>query len=442
MTSARLGRIQARGFAELGVRIDRIVVPPERMRQLRPEKVADLAESIAVRGLLQPIVVRPRGANSYWLVFGRHRLEAVRQCGHSHIIAIIVDGLDADAALLAEIDENLIRADLSPAERALHVARRKELYERLYPETKHGGDRKSVKVKSSRQNGELKRFTENAAKNTGRSERTIQRDIQRAKIIGIADLVGTSLDQGDELDALAKLPEEEQRKLVERAKAGEPVTARQADILAAAKVIRAEKNEERRAAYLELIGEISKGNTALPLGVRYPVILADPPWLFEGYTSVEAYERTPKYPTMSLVEICALPVRDLACDPAILFLWSTSAHLRLAFDVIEAWGFSYSTSAVWCKSDCAPGLGHFVRQQHETLLIARRGDFPTPSPSVRPSSVIRAPRREHSRKPDEVYAIIEAMYPDLPRLEMFARKARPGWTVWGNEAPPAMKVAS
>jgi uncharacterized ParB-like nuclease family protein len=106
------------------ISVHKIVVPSSRMRQLRPELVAELAESIAVRGLLQPIVLRPRGATDYWLVAGRHRLEAVRQCGHDHIRAEIFDGLDADAALLAEIDENLVRADLSPAERALHLARR------------------------------------------------------------------------------------------------------------------------------------------------------------------------------------------------------------------------------------------------------------------------------------------------------------------------------
>jgi N6-adenosine-specific RNA methylase IME4/uncharacterized ParB-like nuclease family protein len=413
-----------------------IAVPPERMRKLRADVVESLAESIKTQGLLQPIVVRPRGAKNYWLVAGLHRLRAVEKLGRNKIEAVVLDGLDADAAQLAEIDENLVRADLSPAERALHISKRKELYEKVHPETKHGAVGRGGKS-SQNENS----FVADAAKKTGKGRSTVARDVTRAKkVVVLADIVGTSLDQGDELDALAKLPEDEQRKLAERAKVGERVTARHVEILAAAKAIRAERNEEHRAARLQQIAEISKGNTALPTGVRYPVILADPPWFFQAYTSDEANHRAPEYPTMTLDEICALPMRDLACDPAILFLWVTSAHLRLAFDVVEAWGFSYSTCAVWCKSDCAPGLGHFVRQQHETLLIARRGDFPTPPPSARPSSVITAPRREHSRKPDEVYAIIEAMYPDLPRLELFARKARPGWDVWGNEAPQAMEA--
>jgi N6-adenosine-specific RNA methylase IME4 len=100
---------------------------------------------------------------------------------------------------------------------------------------------------------------------------------------------------------------------------------------------------------------------------------------------------------------------------------------------MTAWGFEYATNVVWVKDKS--GLGFWVRNQHETLIIARRGDMPAPPPSQRSISVIQAPRREHSQKPDEAYELIERMYPDLPKLEMFARKARPGWDVWGNQAP-------
>src|SRR5262249_23037626 len=98
-----------------------------------------------------------------------------------------------------------------------------------------------------------------------------------------------------------------------------------------------------------------------------------------------------------------------------------------------AWGFEYKTGAVWAKD--VIGLGHFVRGQHEHLLIATRGDFPCPLPGNRPSSVIQAPRREHSRKPDEAYELIERMYPELPKIELFARNSRRGWDAWGNQAP-------
>ena len=115
-----------------------IVVPPDRMRQLRPEKVNEIAESIAARGQLQAIIVQPQDSG-YVLAAGRHRLEARRQLGHAEIECRVLDGLSADEALIVEIDENLARADLTPSERAAHHAKRKALYLKLHPETKHGG---------------------------------------------------------------------------------------------------------------------------------------------------------------------------------------------------------------------------------------------------------------------------------------------------------------
>ena len=101
----------------------------------------------------------------------------------------------------------------------------------------------------------------------------------------------------------------------------------------------------------------------------------------------------------------------------------------------QAWGFQYVSNIVWLKDKL--GLGYWVRNQHEVLLICRRGDMPTPLPTNRPSSVIISPRREHSRKPDEAYELIERMYPELPRIELFARQARSGWDAWGNEVETA-----
>jgi N6-adenosine-specific RNA methylase IME4 len=115
----------------------------------------------------------------------------------------------------------------------------------------------------------------------------------------------------------------------------------------------------------------------------------------------------------------------------VLFLWAPAPLLTDALSVMTAWGFEYVTNMVWVKDKI--GVGHWVRNRHELLLIGRRGEFPTPEPANRPSSVIEAPRREHSRKPDEAYEIIEAMYPELPKIELFARHARPNWSAWGNE---------
>jgi uncharacterized ParB-like nuclease family protein len=199
------------------------IITRDRLRKLRPDKVDALAESINAQGQLQPIIVQRHGAD-YLLIAGRHRLQAARQLKHDTIRAEIAGELDADQALLIEIDENLMRAELSPAERALHVSRRKGLYEKAHPETKHGGDRKSGG--SSSQNENLNFVADTAAK-TGKGRSTVARDVTRANKVGVLDeIIGTPLDKGSEIDALAKLPQEEQRELADRAKAGEEVTAR------------------------------------------------------------------------------------------------------------------------------------------------------------------------------------------------------------------------
>jgi N6-adenosine-specific RNA methylase IME4 len=179
-------------------------------------------------------------------------------------------------------------------------------------------------------------------------------------------------------------------------------------------------------------------STPFPSDRRYAVLYADPPWHFKVYNEESGVERAAgnHYSTMSLDEICALPVLSLATPDAALFMWTTVPHLRESFDVLAAWGFEYKTNIVWVKDKI--GLGYFVRNQHELLLVATRGDMPSPSPGNRPPSVITAPRREHSRKPDEAYEMIEQMYPELPKIELFARHARAEWAAWGNEVESAL----
>jgi N6-adenosine-specific RNA methylase IME4/ParB-like chromosome segregation protein Spo0J len=205
------------------------------------------------------------------------------------------------------------------------------------------------------------------------------------------------------------------------------------EILRAAQDIRARKAEIRRAERIERLAATCNHSTPFPTDRRYAVLYADPPWHFEVYNEESGVERAAgnHYPTMSLDEICALPVLSLASPDAALFMWTTAPHLRESFDVLVAWGFEYKTNIVWVKDKI--GLGYFVRNQHELLLVATRGDMPLPSPGNRPPSVITAPRREHSRKPDEAYELIERMYPELPKIELFARHARAGWAAWGNE---------
>lgn len=170
--------------------------------------------------------------------------------------------------------------------------------------------------------------------------------------------------------------------------------------------------------------------TPPPLPDRpFELIYADPPWQIGSPDSAKAPEN--HYPTMAPEGIKQL--RPDAADDAVLFLWAVNQLLPLALEVMDTWEFGYRTNLVWVKPSI--GLGHWARNQHELLLVGVRGNISAPDPQDRPHSVIDARRGRHSQKPDDVYELIERAYPQLSKLEMFARRARPGWAAWGNEAP-------
>jgi N6-adenosine-specific RNA methylase IME4 len=161
----------------------------------------------------------------------------------------------------------------------------------------------------------------------------------------------------------------------------------------------------------------------------FELILADPPWQLGNPDGEKAPEN--HFPTMPLADIFAL--RPPAAVDAILYVWAVNMLLPEALQLIDAWGFRYVASLVWVKESI--GLGQWVRNRHELLLVGQRGAFSPPDPDLRPDSVIEAPRRRHSEKPVSVYELLERAHPATSKLELFARSARPGWTAWGNEAP-------
>jgi N6-adenosine-specific RNA methylase IME4 len=166
----------------------------------------------------------------------------------------------------------------------------------------------------------------------------------------------------------------------------------------------------------------------LPEGL-FDVILADPPWRY-SFTAVSGNPEE-QYPTMTLDDLCNLKIPS--AKDSILFLWATNPLIREALKVVEAWGYEYLTNLVWIKNGL--GIGHYVRGDHELLLIGKKGNIPAPEEENRPSSVLKADKRGHSRKPDETYAIIEKMYPNRIYLELFARPEtiREKWVYWGLE---------
>lgn len=174
---------------------------------------------------------------------------------------------------------------------------------------------------------------------------------------------------------------------------------------------------------------------------KYRTIYADPPWQFQNRTGKVAPEhrRLMRYETMTLADIKALPVIDLADDKSHLYLWVPNALLPEGLEVMRAWGFEYKTNIIWEKvrHDGAPdgrGVGFYFRNVTEILLFGIRGDKNrTLDPARSQVNLIRSIKREHSRKPDEIIPIIEACSPG-PYLELFARGKRLGWDMWGNQA--------
>lgn len=174
----------------------------------------------------------------------------------------------------------------------------------------------------------------------------------------------------------------------------------------------------------------SEASREAKLSGKHSVVYADPPWKFGASTGTGT--ASDHYPTMETSAICALKVKGHVTKNAALFIWSTNAHLPDALDVMRAWGFEYKTCFVWVKDKATSGLGVYARGKHELLLIGTRGSM---IPKDRPISVLQYARGRHSEKPEAVYGMIEKMYPKQSCLEMFARKARKGWSAYGNEAP-------
>jgi N6-adenosine-specific RNA methylase IME4 len=175
------------------------------------------------------------------------------------------------------------------------------------------------------------------------------------------------------------------------------------------------------------------------LSGTFSTILVDPPWRFQNRTGKMAPEhrRLRRYRTMDVAEIQALPVARYAREKSHLYLWCPNALLEDGLSILKAWGFTYKTNLVWLKirKDGGPdgrGVGFYFRNVTELLLFGVRGKLRTLAPGRRQVNVIARQKREHSRKPDEQYALIEQCSPG-PYLELFSRERAAGWTSWGDE---------
>lgn len=371
-----------------------------------------LKTDIESNGLLEPI----------WqyegkIIDGRNRYQACVELGiKPHFREW--DGIGSLTAFVVSL--NLHRRHLDESQRGIVGARIKSLFEaEAKTRMSEGG-----KGRANLPYLEKGRSRDKAAEAVSVSPRTVE-SADKVLKQGAPELVHAVESGTASVSAAAQvatLPVEEQREIVAQG---------EAEILKAAKEIRAKKTEARRVERIERIADLSRESIQPLTSIgRYPIILADPPWAYD-FNKDDADEIENHYPTMDLEAICDLPVSESALDDCVLFLWTTSPKLEESFAVINAWGFNYRTCAIWDKGWIGPG--YYFRQRHELLLVATRGSIPVPAPSSRPDSIFLEKRTAHSKKPEIAYQLIESMYPDLPKLELFSRTAREGWTVWGNQ---------
>jgi N6-adenosine-specific RNA methylase IME4 len=360
--------------------IDRIEVGFRYRRDLGDLRT--LTESIVEVGLLHPVVVTPAGR----LIAGQRRLEACRQLGWTDVPVTVVDLYEAARG---EAHENFVRKDLLPSE----IVALKRAIEPL--ERRDARQRQGSRVDLC--------HTPTVAGCKGDARDKI------ARYLGVGR---TTIERAEAvLEAAEEEPEQFGHLVEQMDRSGKVAGA------------------YRRLTVLRQARELEQSAPALPTG-PFQVIVADPPWRYDGGNDLP-------YPTMDIEEIKAMPVRDIADENAILWLWTTNAHLRVAFDVVEAWGFEYKSLLTWIKDRM--GTGEWLRGQTEHCILAARGIPIFLNGSH--STALEAVRREHSRKPEEFYALVEATCAGA-KLDLFSRMQRKGWHVHGNAVPALSEGAA
>ncbi len=316
---------------------------------------------------------------------GKRRIEAFKTLGRDEVLAHIID---IDSIVRGEFVENALRKDLTLSERvAIAASMTEALGERRgRPSNENVDERPQLHGEKTRDIVARK-----AGFGSGKT-------LDRAKAI-----VGAALREPEKF---GKLKDDMDRTGRVNGLYKRLVIARQAEV-------------------------IRKEPPPLPAG-PFRVIVADPPWPYEVRTLDPSHRVTQPYPPMSISQICALDVAGIAHDDCILWLWTTNHHMREAFAVLDAWGFTQKTILTWGKSKMS--TGDWLRGKTEHCLMAVRGR-PVVTLSNQ-TTLLHGPVRAHSQKPDEFYAMVESLCPapDGGRLEMFQREPRPGWIGHGDEA--------
>lgn len=219
---------------------------------------------------------------------------------------------------------------------------------------------------------------------------------------------------------VASLPPEEQSQWLEKAKSSSLSVMRLRDEVQQSKLLQSIAPANRDGCTVKDLSTLVKH------GARFGTIYVDPPWQYGNQATRAATDN--HYPTMTIEQICALPVRDIAADTSHLHMWTTNGFLFECPRIMEAWGFEYKSCFVWAKPQM--GIGNYWRVSHEFLLLGVRGKSTFLDRGLMSWAAIN--RGDHSSKPDKVRQMIERASPG-PRLELFGRNVHDGWTVWGNE---------
>lgn len=343
--------------------------------------VAGLAASIADIGLLHPPVIRPDGV----LIAGHRRLSACKVLGWSDVPVTVVDLAEIARG---EFAENAQRKDFTPSE-AVAIARA------LEPIEKEAAKERMVAAHAS-----PGKFPEQARGNA------------RDKVGSYVGVSGRTIEKATTIVEAAEREPEKFSKLVD-------------DMDRTGRV----DGPFKRLQNIMQAEAIRREPPPLPNRGPYRVIAADPPWPYEKRQNDPSHRGVLPYPSMSIADMCAVPVTSIAHEDCILWLWTTNHHMREAFAVLEAWGFQHKTILTWVKDRMV--MGDWLRGRSEHCLMAVRGN-----PRVTLSNqttVLQGPVRAHSQKPEEFYSFVEQLCPAPRYAELFSRQERDNWDGHGDE---------
>jgi len=410
------------------IKLDQIIPDPDQPRKtFDQEKVVELSSSLDTLGLIQPITVRPHNGK-YMIVVGERRFRAAQLDGQDEIECVVRADVDDKVVKEMQFAENSQQDAVPPLElgRAFYEHR-----------MKYGMSQQELSIivgLSQRQIGRLE---------------ALHTDLDP----GSKMLVATGKLDGRTAYEISTIPDKEiQRRVadvvVER-DLGRPTVERIIPLIKAAPqrpvesiVEQVRYNQEtEKANHRELVNEFRRQSIPKPEPVagKYRAITIDPPWPIEKILrDVRPNQFDIDYPTMTMNEITELPVPDLASeDGCHVYLWTTHKHLPDALELLDAWGARYQCLLTWVKNVGMTPFSFMYSTEH--CLFGRIGDLPLLKMGERLD--FQAKVREHSRKPDEFYALVRKVSPE-PRLDMFGREGRDGFTVWGNEADKFSKAVA